>query len=224
MAKGLGLRHSVDMRDAAYSMGAHLAAVDVLPNYKVWDIGEILDQGEEGTCVGHGWAAWHNCKPRGNVNQVDHRYALAWYDAATLIDEWPDNDLDRSAGTSVRAGARVGVNYALLDQYVWASGVDIMNAWLLGKGSLVFGVKWYRSLDESALDNFLRVDLGSGVRSGHCLLCYGIGKDGNYRLQQSWGYGVGNEGTFRMRPADMKRWISGGGFVACAGVQTGVGA
>lgn len=220
--KGLGLLHSVDLRDSSHLMGAHLKSVEVLPDYRVWEIGEILDQGEEGTCVGHGWAAWHNCKPKGNVNQVDHSYALSWYDAATLIDEWPDNDLDREAGTSVRAGARVGVERSLLDEYVWASGLDEINAWLLGKGPLVLGVRWWRSLDDPTPDGFLRVDPDSGTRGGHCLLCHGIGSEGNYHLQQSWGYDYVDEGTARMRPVDMQRWISGGGFVAAAGVQTSV--
>lgn len=215
--KGLGLLPSVDLRDSQYLMGAHLGDVIVLPGYKLWEIGEILDQGTEGSCVGHGWAAWHNSKPTGHVNQVDHNYAVGWYERAQEIDEWPGTDYD---GTSVRAGARVGVERGLLDEYVWATGLDEIDAWLLGKGPLVIGAKWFRSMDEVDSEGFVAVDPESGVRGGHCLLCYGIGRGGNYNFQQSWGYGYGKEGTFRMRPEDMMRWIASSGFVASAAVQT----
>ncbi len=52
MSKGLGLIHSVDFRDSAHLMGAHLSEVTTLPAAKTWQIGEILDQGAEGSCVG----------------------------------------------------------------------------------------------------------------------------------------------------------------------------
>lgn len=217
--KGLGLLHSVDMRDAAHPMRKHLASVDVLPDYKVWEHGEILDQGREGSCVGHGWTAWHNAKPTGFQHQQDHEYAVAWYERAQEIDEWPGTDYE---GTSVRAGARVGLERDLLGEYVWASDLDDVDAWVLAKGPLVIGSKWYVSMDHEDANGFLTVDYYSGVRGGHCYLLYGKGSGGNYWFQNSWGPYYADEGSFRLTPDDLSRLIAGGGFVACSTVQTGV--
>lgn len=218
--KGLGLHHSVDMRDARHPMRPHLAGI-TLPTYKVWPIGQILDQGVEGSCVGHGWTAWHNAKPTGYLHQRDHEYAFDWYLRAQQIDEWPGTNYE---GTSVRAGARVGIERGLLSEYVWASGLDEIDTWLLGRGPLVLGVNWWSSLDDPDTNGFVTVDTSSGIRGGHCLLAFGKDLNGNYPLQQSWGEGFGKEGVIYMKPEDMQRWISGGGFTACAGIQTGVAA
>ncbi len=219
MSKGLGLLHSVDMRDAAHTMRPHLEALSgPLPTDKTWAHGEILDQGAEGSCVGHGWTAWENCKPLGFTNQQDHDYAVAWYERAQDIDEWPGSDYE---GTSVRAGARVALERGFISEYVWASGVDEIDAWILGKGPLVIGSKWYHSMDAPDAEGFITVDAASGVRGGHCFLLYGKGAGGAYKFQNSWGPVYANEGTFRLRPDDLARLIAGGGFVAAAAIQTG---
>ncbi len=216
MSKGLGLLHSVDMRDSAHPMTAHLKDVTTLPTSRTWQIGEILDQGQEGSCVGHGWTAWENAKPTGYPVQQDHAFAVEWYERAQEIDEWPGSDY---SGTSVRAGARVALERGYITEYVWASGIAELDAWLLGKGPLVIGSRWYGSMISPDVDGFLTVDCTSGVRGGHCYLLYGKGEGGSYKGQNSWGSDYAKEGTFRFRPDDLARLIAGGAFVACAAVQ-----
>jgi hypothetical protein len=206
------------MRDAAHLMGAHLREITALPSHKTWQIGEILDQGYEGSCVGHAWTAWENCRPLGYAVQQDHDYAVGWYERAKEIDEWPGTDYE---GTSVRAGARVALERGFISEYVWASGVAEMDAWLLFKGPLVIGSKWYESMDEPDADGFLSVDTGSAVRGGHAYLLYGKGEGLNYKFANSWGYEYAKEGSFRLRPEDLSRLIASGGFVACSALQTG---
>src|SRR5215207_3710179 len=139
-SKGLGQHPSQDMRDSQHLMRAHLAGIMVLPTSKTWEIGEVLDQGYEGSCVGHGWTAWENAKPTGFDVQQDHAYAVSWYERAQEIDEWPGTDYQ---GTSVRAGARVAAERGLLSEYVWASSVDEIDAWILAKGTVVIGSYWF---------------------------------------------------------------------------------
>ncbi len=215
MNKGLGQFPSVDMRDGLYLMRPKLKTVDVVPTYKVWEHGTILDQGYEGSCVGHGWLAWENCKPRGYPVQQDHTYAVAWYERAQELDEWPGTDY---AGTSVRAGAKVAQERGFLDNYVWASSLDEIDAWLLTQGPVVIGAKWLNSMDYYR-GGPLTVDIGSGVRGGHCFLLYGKGPEGNYKFQNSWGYGYAEEGCFRLTSDSLQRLISIGGFAACTAEQ-----
>ncbi len=218
MSKGLGQYPSVDMRDGLYLMRPKLKQVDALPAYRLWDHGIILDQGYEGSCVGHGWVAWENCRPTGYAEQQDHSYAVAWYERAQELDEWPGTAYD---GTSVRAGAKVAQERGFLDSYVWATSLDEIDAWLLTQGPIVIGSKWFRSMDNPSYDGFLTVDQGSGLRGGHCTLLYGKGKAGNYNFQNSWGYGYADSGCFRMTPDNLQRLIASGGFSACSSEQTG---
>jgi hypothetical protein len=70
-----------------------------LTDYTGW--WDFYNQGSEGTCVGFSLSRMATL-----VNRT--RYKAVWlYDQATLADEWPGNDLDRSFGTSVRAGCEV---------------------------------------------------------------------------------------------------------------------
>lgn len=215
-AKGLGLWHSVDMRDALHTMRAHLAGVDVLPDYKIWEHGQILDQGFEGSCVGMGWTDWENCKPIGYAVQQDYEYAYRWYERAKELDAWPGTDYE---GTSVRAGAKVGQERGLLEEYVWAASLDELDAWLLAKGPIVVACDWFNSMDDPISDGFLRVNPNSGIRGGHCFLLYGKGSGGNYRFVNSWGYDYADEGTFRLTPEDVQTLINVGRFQACSSPQ-----
>lgn len=218
-AKGLGQYPSQDMRDAQHLMNSHFADVMVLPRYKTHEIGDTLDQGYEGSCVGFGFTDWENSKPTGFAVQQGYDYAYAYYKRAQELDEWWGTDYE---GTSARAGARVALERGLLSEYVWASSRADIDAWILGKGTVVCASYWFRSMDYPDGDGFLNVAPDSGIRGGHCYLLFGIGTEGNYKFQNSWGYDYANDGTFRLRPADLERLIAAGGFSAVAAIQTGV--
>src|SRR5215204_1151260 len=105
MSRGLGYRQAPDLRDGAHLVPSHLQLLDlVLPDYRQHEIGDTLDQLNQGSCVGHGWTHWENCKPKGHAVQQQHPYAVAWYERAKEVDEWWGTDYE---GTSVRAGAKV---------------------------------------------------------------------------------------------------------------------
>jgi hypothetical protein len=163
--------------------------------------GDILDQGPDGTCVGHAWVAWHNCKPTGFLHQQGHEKALEWYDAATLKDPWPDNDWDRSAGTTTQAGVEVGIEWGLGESYVWAESIEAISAFIrAGAASVVVGTYWYESMFEPSSSGVVKVDLSSGIAGVHEYFVTGVHKDGYFKLQISWGDEWADGGMFYLVP------------------------
>ena len=66
--------------------------------------------------------------------------ALEIYDRATELDEFPGNERDRQAGTSVRAGAKALQERGVLAAYGWARTPEETIAWLNARGPVVIGV------------------------------------------------------------------------------------
>jgi hypothetical protein len=217
MHGGLGRWPFSDARDGVYLFRRALQAdARVLPDYKVWTRGIILDQGREGACVGFAWQAWENAKPRGNVEQQGDAAGYAWYKDAQRIDPWPGEDYE---GTTVRAGARVAVNRGYADTYLWAGSVAEINAWLLGRGPVVVGSNWYNSMDDIDSSGYITIDPGSGIRGGHAYLCLGIGREGNYHFQNSWGENYGKEGKFFLTPQQFYNLVNVGDAEFCTAAQ-----
>jgi hypothetical protein len=195
--RGLGRFRHQDPRDLNHLARDHLrgvtGAIDETPEY---EIGDILHQGFEGVCVGAGCTAWENSKPVGHARQQDIEFARKWYDDATLIDPFPQNDLDRTFGTTVRAGLRVALMRGYATEFVRIATVAEFDAWMgAGKGGVIVGSAWLRSMDDESSGGFIPVDLASGERGGHCYFFYK--KDSQQRrwIQQSWGHGYGLDGT-----------------------------
>ncbi len=216
---GLGRWPFHDPRDGKHLMRSVLAMDSrgiVVPAFKVWKHGDILDQGEEGACVGFGWTAWENCAPIGQAIQQGNQFAFNWYYRAKEVDPWPGTDYE---GTTVRAGARVAIEKGTMNSYLWAGSREEIDNWLLLKGPIVIGSNWYRSMDDVDSDGFMRVDPGSGNRGGHCYLLLGIGQAGNYVFQNSWGEGYAKEGIFRMTPQNFSNLVSMGNAEFCTASQ-----
>lgn len=225
--KGMGLVQAPDPRRMRYPMGAHVKlgfTQSALEPFTVLEPGKRLDQGEDGTCVGHGWMAWENCTPRGRKRQQGHETALKWYDLATVKDPWPDNDYNRKAGTSTQAGAEVAIEWGLGTHYVWAESLQAIKDFIdAGLGPVVAGTYWYRSMFKPDPYGFVTVDLASGIAGGHEWLIFGTSElNGTiYHCQNSWGEEWGDGGLFYVREPAMADLLYSGGE-ACAVVQTGV--
>jgi hypothetical protein len=137
----------------------------------------ILDQGNTGTCVGHGFEYRLRGAPFSHKEGVVPD-AFAIYDLATTLDPWTDNDHDLQSGTSVLAGVKalIALGYAE-GHYDWIYDADTAVKWLTGKdadgryvgGPLVIGVAWYDSMFETDDYGFVRIAPGSRVVGGHCL-------------------------------------------------------
>lgn len=191
------------------------AAADDVPVFtKVWDLPqENLDQGNEGTCVGHGFTQEGAALPV-PVSGCDHTFALGWFDAAALRDPWPGED--RNNGTSVLAGAQVGKEWGFFGEYRWCDHVyEVMHA-IATEGPVVLGIDWLENMFEPDSRGLLNVT--GPVAGGHCLLARGIilAADNGFgfdviQLSNSWGEGWGVGGDAFIRTEDLAHLMDQGG-------------
>lgn len=217
MAKGLGRHPFMDVRRGMHLMREILkVSTVVVPDHKVWKHGIILDQGEEGACVGFSWTAWENCAPIGRKVQQDNTYAFGWYQRAKEIDPWPGTDYD---GTAVSAGADVARERNTIERYLWAGSKEEIDAWLLTKGPVVVGSDWFYSMDDVGAGGYIRVEPKSRNRGGHAYLLIGK-RDGRYVFQNSWGESYGDDGLFYMNGENFKKLVAYGNAEFCTALQS----
>lgn len=196
--------------------------------------GPILDQGNTGTCVAHGWTTRINSAP---IMQQVSLTPYNFYRRIVAVDEFSQNDFEANApdsqlqfGTSVRAGAKVSQELGYLKNYLWAESVEDIRSWhLAGFGGLVMGTVWTSGMFETDSDGFVRVT--GGIEGGHCYATTGwndqLRRGGRrvraLRCQQSWGDGWGQKGRFWILEDDVEKLRADDGE-ACAPVEQKIAA
>lgn len=186
-----------------------------LPDEKLWRIGPILDQGEEGACVGFAWRAWMSAMPI--ANEPDrHIQARDIYLRAQRVDEFEGQE-PRMSGTSVRAGAKVMVEEGHLREYVWSGSADEILTWVRAKGPLVFSTQWFDAMYEPDENGYVYPK--GGIAGGHALCMFGVTADDDVHIQQSWGEDHGVDGCIRVSRKTLSYLISQGYVSACAAAQ-----
>lgn len=159
------------------------------------------DQGNEGSCVGHGTSMMKSILDGGR------RYNPWWlWNRAKEIDEWSDTNPGDDNGTSVRAACDVlrtkghtrWQKEEPLEKYgittnKWATTVDEMRTSLAHNIPISIGVNWYSNFDRPQQEGrwhwIGRGSLGA-IRGGHCLCVYGASdRRQAFRLKNSWGKG-----------------------------------
>jgi len=219
-APSFGRRVSKDERDKGFLMRRLLPspAKVVLPTSKTWKIAaRNLDQGNEGICVGAGWANFLRCAPIQTTATIQTAEQI--YDKAILLDEWPDNDtdVDRQLGTSVRAGAEAVMGMGRLKSYVWAFTLQPAVEWVLTMGPTVIGVTWYSSMTYPDKEGIISITPRARVVGGHCLLWRGADtKRALAKLSNSWSDSWGLSGECYIGFKDLERLILEDGEVAAA--------
>lgn len=200
---GLGRRPDPDPRDTRFLMRAYLPERIVRPPLRVWSIfSRPLDQGDTGTCVGHGGKHWMLTSPVRQTLPQGPPTAYDLYRAALPLDVWPENDNgDLSFGTSVRALAQALQGMGYISEYNWAFDADTAADWLATQGPVVIGINWYYSMFVTDDKGFVRVPANTPLAGGHCVCLLGWSeKRGAARAINSWGAGWGDKGRF---------WIEG---------------
>ncbi len=213
--KGLGRLHKPDPQDFRYLLRTVTPAVPVLPRFRYYRTGPVLDQGPFPHCVGFSWRQWLASAPLMSRNGP---HAPDIYREAQKIDEWPGESYD---GTSVRAGAKILTTLGFIREYRWAFDVADIRQWMLsGGGTVVLGTTWYS--DMSRLDrNFFAKPTGR-VQGGHAYLCVGYNDvRGEFTCLNSWGRDWGKHGRFRILGEHLQTLLDDFGE-ACVGTEQAV--
>jgi hypothetical protein len=197
-----GRRVEFDERSRGYPARAALRAAEA-PATRVWDCQTYLDQGDDGACVGFGWAHEVNADPAVPSPPLGYLDAMGIYFAAQLVDEWPGEDYE---GTSVLAGAKVVQRRGYMAEYRWAFGLGDALLAISQLGPVVLGVNWYESMMDVNDAGWLRVY--GGVAGGHALLARGVDvAERSVLLHNSWGESWGVGGTAKLSWDDLDRLL-----------------
>lgn len=221
----LGRLRQFDVRSADFPIRAVLDP-KAKPRSYTWSCPVVLDQGQEGSCVGHGVAHELAAKPV-MVEGVTHEVALELYHRAQVLDEFPG---EAYSGTSVLAGMKAAAERGYFPEYRWAFGLEDTVLALGHHGPVVFGLDWWTGMFDPDEHGFLAVT--GQVEGGHCILGRGVrlvkatatsvnvgtGALAGYDLDRSyvvlhnsWGPGWGDDGDAKLRLSDLDRLLKAGG-------------
>ena len=150
-----------DPRSRSYGV-AQVVPDAKVPRSYTWACALVLDQGEEGACVGHAFA--HDAVARPVVRGVRSADAFALYRRAQALDGFDD----ATEGTSVLAGAQAYVEGGYATGYRWAFSLEELILGLGYAGPAILGLWWWTSMATPAADGWVTV---SGEREGgHAIL------------------------------------------------------
>ena len=170
-----------------------------------WRVGVSLDQGNEGACVGFGWA--HELAARPVVRPMTDQIAFGLYYEAQKLDIWPGEDYE---GTSVIAGAKAVQAHNWLQEYRWAFSENDLALAVGYKGPAVLGTWWYSGMDTLERDSVGRLwaSVDGYIRGGHCYIAHGYSiKLNAYKCWNSWG----SPSEFWVTASDMAKLLANQG-------------
>ena len=179
------------------------------PRSYTWACSKVLDQGSEGSCVGHGVAHELIARPV-ECKGVDHERAVDIYNLAKTLDPWRGEDYE---GTSVDAGAKAAQKMGWIESYYWATTLDELIIGIGYAGPAVIGVTWFEGMFDTDSKGFIYRK--GQKRGGHCVCLNGVNLKCRYfKGVNSWGHKWGHKGTFRISFDDMEKLLLDEG-VAC---------
>jgi len=213
-------RDRYDPRDyklASHSLAAQASAVDrkmytmVSPDFRI-------DQGNEGTCVGHGdtnmlmaGTSTHKSYPDFQSEELAHQFARKLYFETTGDSTYQQGAYPRDACAKLK-------DWGLIGSYWSVPQVDDVVTALLTFGPVGIAVPWYTSMfygDNRLSSDFgnywVKVNLDSDLAGFHWVAVTGIdmapdsGAPPFLRIENSWGKGWGWNGTARLSVESFRR-------------------
>ena len=205
-----------DERSRNYSISSLVH--NVKPRKVMWQEGIVLDQGNEGACVGFGWMAEVLAEPASPDLQPSESFAnqlaFKYYDLAKKADDWPGEDYE---GTSVLAGAKVMKAEGFIQSYRWCFSVEQVRDAIIAEGPVVIGIPWRQNMYSTGSNGVVKVS--GAVVGGHCLTITGYDpamKIGNktyevFRWRNSWGKDYGVDGSGYIKYTDLAKLLADNG-------------
>lgn len=180
-----------------------------------WACDTYLDQGNDGACVGHGYAHEAAAKPKVRTATSDLAFAL--YHEAQKLDTWEG---EAYSGTSVLAGAQAYVARKYAGEYRWCLDMEDLITSVGYLGPVVIGVNWYEGMFSTDSSGYVHVS--GDIAGGHCVLVRGVRvvlldpkglstldnvdrEKSSFLIHNSWGKGWGAMGSCRISIADMQK-------------------
>jgi hypothetical protein len=181
--------------------------------------GPVLDQGQEGECVGCGLVDAVNVLRRqaGRGDLLKIVDAAALYRRAQTLDDIPGENY---TGTSVLAGLKAAQEQQAVGGYLWAFGTRAIASALAHARPVIVGVPWLSGMYDTGPGGLVQVQ-GADTGAGHCLVVVGMrlkGPQGQpgpfFRWQNSWGTGYGDAGFGWIYHRDLAALLHGVGEAA----------
>lgn len=190
---GLGRLRQKDHRNSLYPM----PKMETVVRRRMWNAGEVLDQGDTPQCVGYAGWGWLAGGPTVNVPKFSPTTLYGW---AQDNDEWEGNDYDGSSTLGLMKALKAK---GYIDKYVWASDAETLMQWVLLVGPVVVGTNWHMDMFTPRGDGYLEVR--GSIVGGHEWRIVGAdrnrivpaecgGGKGAFRMVNSWGRGWGEQG------------------------------
>lgn len=232
--------YELDYRSLDYPVTSVLKDNLDIRNYKprsyTWRCDNWLDQGREGSCVGHGFAHDLVARPqevRGIRGPFSPAAQYIYYEAQKR-DVWPGGSYKGAdpfyEGTSVLAGAKVVKELEYYDGYHWALNINQLGIALGYLGPCILGCNWHAGMWNTDADGYIHPT--GGIVGGHCLLIMAIkihykkfswlgwwkrtwddvDLDKSYvTLHNSWGPAWGEDGRAKLSLTDLDRLLNENG-------------
>jgi hypothetical protein len=212
--KRLGRCVQFDERSRAFPVRA---VVPKTPRSYTWRCQRVLDQGDEGSCVGHGIAHELIARPVEALSVTQYYARDILYFGAQKIDEWPGGAYPGAKpfyeGTSVLAGCKVAKSLGWMDSYLWSFGLNDLILGVGYNGPAVLGINWYDGMLDIDSKGFIHAT--GEVAGGHCILCNCVNIPGKYfKLHNSWGPSWGISGECKVSFSDMTKLLKEDGEAA----------
>jgi hypothetical protein len=182
-----------------------------------------INQGGEGTCVGHGATnvllagpVEHDLFPEFETVERAHQFARNVYVSASGDTTYQTGMYPRDACSWLKTNG-------FLVSYAGATTVDDVTTALLTTAPVMIALPWYWSMFQgnsnmgdkklhTAYGNYwVKVNMDSGLAGFHCVALTGIdlspdnGAPPYLRIQNSWGAEWGQNGTARLLVEDFRR-------------------
>ena len=180
---------------------------------RLWRAAGTLNQGREGSCVGHGVRAWMNGEPVMTPPSQG--------DSAPEIYHWcqKNDGHDFSSGTTIEAGVKYCVEHGYADKGGYVKGYDAFVSFLSGTGGIFIGADWYEGQHRPDSQGYVRP---TGRRTGgHCVWVHALLDGGDVQFQNSWGDDWGRGGFGKLSQEDLKKLMLSDHWTAAALVQKG---
>lgn len=167
-----------------------------------WQDGAWLDQGDEGTCVGHAFAH-RRADATIRTEGITHEYARKLYFDAT-------GDSTYQQGAYAIDACEVLRQRGEIESYHWVTDPDELVNTLLQRGPVCVGTNWYEDMFyPEGRNNNMYLSVSGQYTGGHEYVVNGIETepaDGKpfYRIKNSWGTWWGKHGTARILKQDLE--------------------